>query len=407
VNNDALQGAGAFISSFSAPSLPVVGVYGSSLNLDDGGSVGVLGVSFGTGLPASTAYISATGVSGISSSESYTNVGVNGQASNATYQSFAGNFDVENSNSPENYGIQTQATGGTNISSINFGVNIEVDNLGTDNYGVYADAINATNNYAGYFNGDVMIVGSGLFPSDLKLKENVTPVENAIGIITKLNPKTYSYKQKDFPSMHLPDGMQYGLIAQEVADVLPGLTKKATQPAMKDRKGKVITEAVSFTALNYTQLIPILLGGIKEQQTTIGELEKKVAAQDAAISAMQLKIDKLATQMNSSVRTGNEVKGVTITDVELGDGQSVILDDNVPNPFAEQTTIGYFLPATVNNAQMMFYNVEGKLIRTVKLEGKGKGALNVFANDLSNGVYTYTLVVDGKIVQTKRMVKGQ
>jgi hypothetical protein len=54
----------------------------------------------------------------------------------------------------------------------------------------------------------------------------------------------------------------------------------------------------------------------------------------------------------------------------------------------------------------LFYNAEGKLINTVDLSNQsGKGQINVFANDLSNGVYTYTLVVDGKIIDTKRMVK--
>jgi hypothetical protein len=30
----------------------------------------------------------------------------------------------------------------------------------------------------------------------------------------------------------------------------------------------------------------------------------------------------------------------------------------------------------------------------------------VFANDLSSGIYTYTLVADGKIVATKKMMKN-
>ncbi len=38
---------------------------------------------------------------------------------------------------------------------------------------------------------------------------------------------------------------------------------------------------------------------------------------------------------------------------------------------------------------------------------KGKGSLNVFANDLTNGVYTYTLVVDGKVIDTKKMIKNK
>jgi len=82
-----------------------------------------------------------------------------------------------------------------------------------------------------------------------------------------------------------------------------------------------------------------------------------------------------------------------------------VLEQNVPNPFAEQTTINYFLPENVVKAQMLFYNNQGKLIQSVDLKEKGKGSLNVFASDLSNGIYTYSLIVDGKVFETKKMVR--
>ena len=38
---------------------------------------------------------------------------------------------------------------------------------------------------------------------------------------------------------------------------------------------------------------------------------------------------------------------------------------------------------------------------------KGKGILNVFANDLSNGTYTYSIIVDGQTIETKKMVTAK
>lgn len=81
------------------------------------------------------------------------------------------------------------------------------------------------------------------------------------------------------------------------------------------------------------------------------------------------------------------------------------MENNKPNPFSEETTIGYSLPDNTTSAQMLFYNASGRLIQSVELTNKGKGQVNVFAQDLSNGIYTYTLVVDGKIFETKKMVK--
>jgi hypothetical protein len=59
----------------------------------------------------------------------------------------------------------------------------------------------------------------------------------------------------------------------------------------------------------------------------------------------------------------------------------------------------------VLKAQIQFNDGQGKLIKTVDISERGNGQLNVFANDLSSGVYTYTLVADGQIIATKRMVK--
>jgi len=46
-----------------------------------------------------------------------------------------------------------------------------------------------------------------------------------------------------------------------------------------------------------------------------------------------------------------------------------------------------------------------KQIKTVNITTKGQGALNVYANDLSNGTYSYTLVIDGSVVATQKMIK--
>ncbi len=92
-------------------------------------------------------------------------------------------------------------------------------------------------------------------------------------------------------------------------------------------------------------------------------------------------------------------------EVVLSDKDNIVLKQNVPNPFAERTTISWSLPETVGKAQIHFYNGMGQLIQSVEIKERGNGQLNVFAADLSTGVYTYSLVADGIIVATKRMVK--
>lgn len=96
----------------------------------------------------------------------------------------------------------------------------------------------------------------------------------------------------------------------------------------------------------------------------------------------------------------------SVIDVNLSNTNSIVLNQNVPNPFSERTVITYVIPETVVKAQIHFYDGMGKLINSVDITERGSGQINVFANDLSTGIYTYSLVADGLVVATKRMMRN-
>ena len=73
--------------------------------------------------------------------------------------------------------------------------------------------------YAGYFAGNVGVTGTvmdGL--SDGRLKEDAQALVGALGLIAQLQPKSYRFKSD--LGIPLPEGRQYGLIAQELEPVL-------------------------------------------------------------------------------------------------------------------------------------------------------------------------------------------
>ena len=83
--------------------------------------------------------------------------------------------------------------------------------------------------------------------------------------------------------------------------------------------------------------------------------------------------------------------------------QRIILNQNDPNPFKESTTIRYFIPDNVNNAQLIINDITGKFIKEVPIEN-GFGSIEVFASDLSSGIYSYSIVADGEVIDKKKMV---
>jgi hypothetical protein len=257
-------------------------------------------------------------------------------------------------------------------------------------YGIYARTYDYES-FAGYFGGDVY--SSGTFqPSDEKLKQNITEVKNATAILNQLKPKHYDYKTEgSFAQMHLPKGKQFGLLSQDVEQVLPGLVKQvhhtdkslhsdlaATGQASKE-------EVLDFKAVNYTGLIPIMIQAMQEQ-------EAKNKEQEAKINALTEEIAKLKEGNN----TGNSFK------LMPADLTGVSLEQNQPNPVGANTTFRYTIPNNVFAQILMYSSASGKLVKTLQAPANGQVDMN--ASDLEAGTYIYTLVVNGKQTAAKQMV---
>lgn len=55
-------------------------------------------------------------------------------------------------------------------------------------------------------------------------------------------------------------------------------------------------------------------------------------------------------------------------------------------------------------ATIVFFDTYGTKLKEVQLTQTGMGTINVNPDKLSNGIYTYSLVINGNIVDTKKMV---
>lgn len=94
----------------------------------------------------------------------------------------------------------------------------------------------------------------------------------------------------------------------------------------------------------------------------------------------------------------------TTINEEQAYNNNAVLYQNSPNPFGEGTMIKYFVPDYIE-AQIIFYDMFGNQIKVFKIAEKGMGQLSVSATNLAAGMYSYSLMVAGKIVDTKKMIK--
>ncbi|WP_305070387.1 tail fiber domain-containing protein [Flavobacterium anseongense] len=188
-----------------------------------------------------------------------------------------------------NYGVHATARLGNN----SYGVYSTADNASISNYGFYGLATGgeiaygvygsgsggSTTSFGGYFNGTVYT--TGLFiASDRKLKTDIAPLNEALSLINRLQPSVYNYNTSTYKHMNLPEGLQYGLIADELQQVLPSAIKKTVQPAEYEnndsQNGKKLSDEVEFNAVNYTAIVPILIAAVKEQQQEIEGMQQQI-----------------------------------------------------------------------------------------------------------------------------------
>ena len=80
-----------------------------------------------------------------------------------------------------------------------------------------------------------------------------------------------------------------------------------------------------------------------------------------------------------------------------------MLYQNTPNPFKEQTIIRFKLANDVQDASICFFDMNGRLLKKLPISS-GMESISISGYELGEGMFLYSLIVNGQVVDTKRMV---
>ena len=97
--------------------------------------------------------------------------------------------------------------------------------------------------------GDIIAYSS----SDQRLKDNITPISNALDKVLSISGNTFDWNEKSGK-----EGSDVGVIAQEILEVIPEV---------------VTTRDNGYLAVRYEKLVPLLIEAIKELKEEINELK--------------------------------------------------------------------------------------------------------------------------------------
>ena len=241
-----------------------------------------------------------------------------------------------------------------------------------------------TGKYAGYFLGNTYVTGTltantVVQSSDYRLKENIVPLSeqrgNVLDKVLNMNVVEYNYR-KMIPSIEISDTVSMdealknagidtdkrhiGLIAQELKELFPQL---------------VVEGQDGYLAINYVELVPVLIQAIQELQEEVDELKGTSTPRKSP----------QATSISNTVASGN------------------VLYQNTPNPFKEQTTIRFRLADNAQNAAICIYDLQGKQLKKWAVTS-GEDSVSFNGYELGEGLYFYSLIVNGQEIDTKKMI---
>lgn len=217
----------------------------TELYSDDAGDVNSIIAGTGISVDSATGDVTVTNASpdqtvvltdgtGITTSGTYPNFTITNSAPNATHTG-----DVTGATA------LTIASGAVDGGKIDTTADVQINSLGVGTAApTTAGLIRATNDVVAYYS------------SDERLKDNITPIENALEKVCKLGGYEFDWNNKQ----DVYEGHDIGVIAQEVEAVFPEL--------VTDRDN-------GFKAVKYEKLVPTLIEAIKELKAEVEYLKNK------------------------------------------------------------------------------------------------------------------------------------
>ena len=265
-----------------------------------------------------------------------------------------------------------------------------VVNVPTSNSIGYNMWYNGVGKFHTHASGYIWCAQGGYFGSDISLKENIRSIESALAKVLKLNGVRFQYKDRtEGENPNNPESFRLGFIAQEVEKVFPEVVKD-----MQDGN----------KAMSYTDLIAVLVEAIKEQQAQIENLQLMITA------CCQQKPD-YSTPINLLNSNNEEEKEIENLQLHLSaneNTQQVVenakLFQNLPNPFSMNTEIGFEIPENTTSAKLLIHDMQGVEIKSYNINTKGVGNIIIQGSELQAGMYMYTLLVNNRVVDTKKMI---
>ncbi len=126
--------------------------------------------------------------------------------------------------------------------------------------------------------------------SDERDKMNIKPLSYGIQEIMKLNPVTYKWKEEYEDHFKIPNAekeTKIGLLAQEVLPILPEVIETHQWKEYEENPGVLVKEEMPRLGISYSEIIPVTIKAIQDQQEQINSLKKQKEALEKILKSLE------------------------------------------------------------------------------------------------------------------------
>jgi len=126
--------------------------------------------------------------------------------------------------------------------------------------------------------------------SDVRMKKDISNLSNSLGKVMKMRGVSYNWRTDEFPETDFENGLQYGMIAQELEKIIPELVE---------------TDSEGWKSIEYSHLVPLLIEAIKEQQAIINQQKATFKAElgetNSQLKSLFEKFQALELDLDNSI----------------------------------------------------------------------------------------------------------
>ena len=230
--------------------------------------------------------------------------------------------------------------------------------------------------------------------SDGRFKTNVKEDVAGLEFINKLRPVSYYVDNAAINRfMHVPDVGTVDMSSARKADREQGFIAQEVDALVK-KSGYVFNGVQTpqndgdHYSIRYSDFVVPLVKAVQELSTLVQQQQKLAQEQQNEIAALKT---QLALGSNSASD-------------QFQPNISAGLSQNSPNPFNVDTNIHMSIPEAARDAVLTIYSMEGKQVKSMPINDRGDTSVKIQGNELAPGIYIYSLMVDGKVLDSKRMI---